>query len=384
MSSSIKSILVTKLQYHGDVLLMTPVFTLLREKFPEARIDALVYKETAPMIAGDPDINNIYVIDKGWRKLGTVGRLKAEAGLVRALRRNRYDTVIHTTSLPRGAWLTRLLHPKISVAFRKEGKRSRLFNACFSITVPTPPWRSHIVSMHLPLLGPLGIHVSPKEAPGLTMSVPPEAEAEAEKLLSDSGVGKEFILVHPSSRFTYKCWAFDRMASFIDRLAEKGETVVLTGGPGTEERAQIDAIKALLKVARPVDLAGKTSSFKSLAALIRRAKLFVGVNSGPAHVAAAFQVPEVVLFGPSLSRVWHPWKNPRTAIVMTRGKCRCCNQEGCDGNGKSRCMGEIRVEDVLEAAQGVLSLTPLDFSDNPAVFYPAQFPDLPQRTGFGG
>ncbi len=109
MSSSIKSILVTKLQYHGDVLLMTPVFTLLREKFPEARIDVLVYKETAPMIAGDQDINGIYVIDKGWKKLGTMGRLKAEAGLVWALRRNHYDAVIHTTSLPRGAWLTRLI-----------------------------------------------------------------------------------------------------------------------------------------------------------------------------------------------------------------------------------------------------------------------------------
>ena len=162
----------------------------------------------------------------------------------------------------------------MSVAFRKEGKRSWLFNACFSETVQTPPWRSHIVSMHLPLLEPLGIHVSPEEAPGLTMAVPPEADAEAEKLLSDSGVGKEFVLIHPSSRFSYKCWAFDRMALFIDCLAEKGETVVLTGGPGPEERAQIDAIKALLKVARPVDLAGKTSSFKSLAALIRRARLF--------------------------------------------------------------------------------------------------------------
>ncbi len=384
MSSSIKSILVTKLQYHGDVLLMTPVFTLLREKFPDARIDALVYKETAPMLAGNPDLSHVYVIDRGWKKLGGLARLRAEAGLARTLRENRYDTVIHTTPIPRIAWLTKfVIRPERSIAFRKSGKGSRVFNACFSTLVDPPAWDHHIVSRHLPLLEPLGIHVTPDEAPGLRMAVPPEAESEAERLLAEAGVGRDFVLVHPSSRCAYKCWPADRVAALLDRISEEGETVVLTGGPGPEERAQVDAIKALLRVAHPADLAGRTSSFKSLAALVRRSKLFIGVDSGPAHVAAAFQVPEVVLHGPSFARVWYPWKNPRAAIVLTRGKCRCCGEEGCGGSGKSRCMGEIRVEDVLEAVHAVPDLKAGERSKNPAVFYPAQFPALPQRSGFG-
>lgn len=384
MSSSIKSILVTKLQYHGDVLLMTPVFTLLREKFPEARIDALVYKETAPMLAGNPDLSNIYVIDRGWKKLGGFARLRAEAGLAGTLRENRYDTVIHTTPLPRIAWLTKfVIRPERSIAYRKSGKGSRVFNFCFTTLVEPPAWDHHIVARHLPLLEPLGIRVSPEEAPGLRMAVPPEADEEAKRLLAEAGIGREFVLVHPSSRCSYKCWPADRMAALVDRLSEEGETVVLTGGPGPVERAQVDAIKALLKVARPADLAGRTSSFKSLAALVRRSKLFIGVDSGPAHVAAAFQVPEVVLHGPSFARVWYPWKNSRAAIVLTPGKCRCCGEEGCGGSGKSRCMGEIRVEDVLEAVHAVPGLKRGDRSGNPAVFYPAQFSDLPQRSGFG-
>ena len=112
-------VLVIKLRHHGDVLLTSPVFSALKQAAPACEIDALVYADTAPMLEGHPDIARIHQIDRGWKRLGPLAQLRAEAGLLSALRSRRYDLVVHLTGHPRGAWLARLTGARWAVAPRR-------------------------------------------------------------------------------------------------------------------------------------------------------------------------------------------------------------------------------------------------------------------------
>src|SRR6266542_1158249 len=104
--------LVIKLRHHGDVLLASPVFTVLKRAAPHADIDALIYTETAPMLARHPFIDVVHTIDRD-RKSRTAAGFADEWQLWRALRARHYDLVVHLTDHPRGAWLARLLHASL-------------------------------------------------------------------------------------------------------------------------------------------------------------------------------------------------------------------------------------------------------------------------------
>src|SRR5215468_2718057 len=98
--SLVRRALVTKLRHHGDVLLASPVFTVLNRALPAAELDALVYRETAPMLEGHPAIARVHAIDREWKRGGLIGQARAETGLLRALASRRYDLLVHLTEHP--------------------------------------------------------------------------------------------------------------------------------------------------------------------------------------------------------------------------------------------------------------------------------------------
>jgi len=101
-----------------------------------------------------------------------------------------------------------------------------------------------------------------------------------------------------------------------------------------------------------VDLSGQLS-LKQLAALTARAKLFIGVDSAPMHIAAAMGTPTVVLFGPSGDPEWGPWQVPHK-IITSDHTCRPCGNDGCGGGKLSECLQTISVAEVLEAVHSLL------------------------------
>jgi heptosyltransferase-3 len=82
----IRRALVIKLRHHGDVLVSSPVFSVLKAHAPQAEIDALVYADTAEMVTLHPAIAQVYTIDRKWKQLGAMGQLKAELALYNALK----------------------------------------------------------------------------------------------------------------------------------------------------------------------------------------------------------------------------------------------------------------------------------------------------------
>ena len=349
---SIRSVLVTKLRYHGDVLLSSPVFTALQNAHPHLAIDALVYADTQPMLANHPAVRHIFTIDKKWRKLGVRQRAAAEWGLLQTLRGQRYDLLIHLTEHWRGPLLKRLLGiPYAVTADYARRRRSRAWQTSFTHRYPVPKYDRHKVESHLDALRRIGVWPTAADKP-LRLVCGEAAAHSAQNKLDALGLAqKNFILVHPTSRFLYKCLPVPHMAELIARLQTLAP-VVLTAAPAAGEMAYVSEIMTRAHEP-PLSLAGELS-LPELAHCIGAAALFVGVDSAPMHMAAAVQTPLVALFGPTSQPVWGPWQVPHR-IVATRPSCQPCQLRGCGNSHRSACLEQIAVEDIYTACREILS-----------------------------
>ncbi|MGE5490333.1 MAG: putative lipopolysaccharide heptosyltransferase III [Actinomycetota bacterium] len=348
----VKRVLVIKLRHHGDVLLSSPVFSVLKKYAPQARIDALVYTDTAPMLTLHPDISEVHGVDRNWKKLGLLGQLRAEWHLLSVLRDARYDLIIHLTEHWRGAWLARLLGAQWAVGPHRSGSK-RWKNSFTHIYGHPRNALRHVVEANLDALRRIGIYPTPEERK-LLMVPGREADTQVAGHLRQLGlVPREFIHIHPASRWFFKCWPADRMAGLIRLLQAEGHQIVLTAAPSRDELAMVKDIQSRLE--KPVaSLAGKLS-LKEMAALTGKAKLFVGVDSAPMHIAAAVGTPTVALFGPSGDKQWGPWGIPFRVVASDRHPCRPCGIDGCGGGKVSDCLVSLTPEQVHSIARELLT-----------------------------
>lgn len=343
--SGIRRVLIIKLQHLGDVLLTTPVFAVLKQRFPRLEIDALVYADTAGMLAGNPHVNAVYCVDKDWRKSFPL-KLERELALFNTLRRRRYHLIIALTDRMRAAWLARLLQPRYSVAQRYPHKRGAFWRRSFSHSYSIPPLPRHTVEVHLDALRRLGIYPRGDEKK-LVFAPPESARRQTAALLAESApAARDYVVIHPTSRWMFKSWSISGFAGVARQLAAQSMPVIVVSGPDARERQYADAV--CTRSGGVVNLAGRLS-LAELAVLIEGARCFIGLDSAAMHIAAAVGTPCVALFGPSADTIWGPWQVPHR-IVAADYSCRPCHQDGC-GNGKvSDCLQSLSPDDVLAAA----------------------------------
>lgn len=348
---SLRRVLVVKLRHHGDVLLSSPVFGVLKARAPEAEIDALVYEDTRDMLAGHPAIAQVHGIDRAWKRQGLLTQARRESALLAALRARRYQLVVHLTNHWRGAWLTALLRPAWSVAPAAGNFAWRhAFTHHYALPRHTP---RHTVEANLDALRRLGIY--PAEAEKRVVLVPGEAaERRVEALMAEHGLAtKSFLHLHPTSRWLFKAWTDEANAELLRRLAAEGHRLAVTAAPNAREQAIVSRILEAAGVS-VVNLSGQLS-LREMAALSARARLFIGVDSAPMHIAAAVGTPVVALFGPSDERVWGPWRVPHHVISGSQ-PCRPCGNDGCGGGKVSECLTTLPVERVMAAARELLGV----------------------------
>ena len=348
----VRRALVIKLRHHGDVLLASPVLTVLRTAAPHVEVDALVYDDTAPMLAGHPALSRLHTVGRSWRDAGAWRRLRGESALYAGLRDRRYDLILHLSEHPRGAWLARTLGARWAVAPAMPD-RSRIWERSFTHLYPMPKnGRRHQVELNLDALRRIGIQPGVDDRRALIVAGDAADRKVAELLARDGLHDRKFIHLHPASRWKFKCWPARKSAELIDRLAAKGAKIVMTAAP---DQAELSLVEDILKETRsPVlNLAGKLS-IKELVAVIGRARLSVCVDSMPMHVASATGTPVVALFGPSGEFEWGPWR-VTSEIVTTSHPCRPCGNDGCGGSKVSECLTTLDVSSVFAAAERLLS-----------------------------
>jgi heptosyltransferase-3 len=347
-SASYRRALVIKLRHLGDVLLTTPVFASLARRGIEA--DALVYDDTRDMLSLNPHVANIHGVSRQWRDLPSAAKLKAYRGLYAELKAQRYDLIVHLTDHWHGAWLARRLKPAVAVApdvRRENAWAMRIWRGSFSALFPLLPGnRRHTVEMHLDALRRIGLqpHADDKR---LRFEPGPAAYTELESKLKALGLSRGgYLHIHPTSRWLFKTWPQTHVAQLIDALSARGERVVITAAPAQSE---LDWVRALIgRLKHPVvDLCGQLS-LKELGALIAGARVFVGVDSVPMHMAAALGTPSVALFGPSGDIEWGPWQVAHR-LIAANFPCRPCGKDGCGGGKVSDCLTAIEPSRVLAA-----------------------------------
>jgi predicted lipopolysaccharide heptosyltransferase III len=332
------NILLLQLKRIGDLILTTPAIAALREKFPEAHLSLVVspaVSELLPAIAG---------IDKVF----TVRGKTDDAFDWLALSLGKFDYCLDFTRNDRSSFLTFLSGARKRITSDHPNLRTKLRARSYNEFVEAPVGDLHTVDYHLGLLKALGIENASR---AIRLCLPEQTEEKATQLLRSANVSDDFVCFHPGSARPEKFWEASRWAEAIDHCAhETGMSCVLTGGRSSIEQGQIAAIKAATK-SNPIDLSGKTNLL-TLAAVVRRARLLVTVDSAPMHFAAAWDTPQVVLFGPTNPFHWHPRSD--SALVLLGGN----DGPVTEFKPKQRAvaMNQISTKAVIDAMEALLSV----------------------------
>ncbi|MBV8858111.1 MAG: glycosyltransferase family 9 protein [Acidobacteria bacterium] len=341
--SRVRSVLVVRLRSIGDTVLATPSLRALRRFLPHARIDVLLEDWVAPLLEGSGDVDRVLTV----RRKSQSSRLR----VARRLRAEGYDVAYNLHGGSTAALLVRA-----SGARHRVGYADYAYAALHNHAAPPSAelWgreKTHSAEQQLALLGWTGVPVTDRPASRLAVT-DAAAEAVARRLGEEAGLahGQPFALIHPAAAFDTKTWAAANFARVVEHLAARGLPSVAVAAPGEEK--VLDEVRAHSRA----PLAGFTDlSLPELTALAARASLFVGNDSGVAHVAAAVRTPQVVVFGSSNVAHWRPWSTAPAEVVREEMHCAPCPGYTCAEFGAPECIRRVPAERVVAAVERVLT-----------------------------
>jgi len=328
------NILIIKLRYIGDVLLATPTIRAIKAARPDVRVTMMVNRGTEDVLSGNPDLDEIIVLDKG--------SLTEQSRLIAGLRRRGFDTVIDLTDGDRSAFLSWVCGASVRIGFNDEQRwRGRYYT---QVVRPVPGVR-HRIDRDLETLKFINIQADSTD-PQLWLT--PEESNSADQLLDQLGVQRShsMVILQPGARYWFKAWPPERFAELADRLISQYSCQVLIGG-SHQDIELAEQIRQIAK-SKPIVMAGRTT-IKQFASIAKKSALFVGSDSGAMHIASAVGTPVVALFGPSNPREWGPRGGP-VEILYKELDCRSCFHPTCI-RGEENCMRLITVEEVCAAAR---------------------------------
>jgi lipopolysaccharide heptosyltransferase II len=347
-------ILLVRLRLLGDVVFTTPLIRALRRRYPEAHLAYVVEPPAASVVRGNPHLNEVIVLPRH----SGFHRVRDDISFARTLQRQRFDVAIDLHGGPRGSWLTWATGAPMRIGYRTVG-RSWMYTHVVARTADLSA--QHSVLKQWELLAPLGISGCDRARDAVEMFENAPAVQRVEHVLADAGVGpnNQLILLHVSAGNPFRRWPQDHFAELVVDLAHRDprRRFILTSGPSDAgaTRAIMDRIQARSeKAARAVF--HPQLDVDDLRALVARATLYIGGDSGPLHVAATTRTPIVALFGPTLAERSMPWRDARwfaESIDAGPLPCRPCRQRTCEP-GDFRCLSRIRPEDVAAAAERAL------------------------------
>lgn len=347
--ASPKRILIIKLRHHGDVLLTTPVIDAVKTRFPDCETDMLVYHGTDALIRENHAVSRIFTIDRNWKKQGIKAQWQHETGLFKQLRQRNYDWVFNLSDQWRAALIAKLCG-RCSVGMDVPKRDNFLWRFCHDFLNPESGTDTHIVHQHLSILPPLLTAEESRNARVLLDISDASRRSFLQKLTAQGWAGEDYILMHPGARWVFKCWEDGKTAALAQLLLNHGQNIVLTAAPDPAEQQIIQAVTQRLhpdSKGRVWTLSGQLE-LPELAAAIERAKLFIGVDSAPMHIAAALDKPQVALFGPSWVEKWRPYSDA-AQVIWAGDYGELPHPDSIDTATSERMLKAISVETVWNA-----------------------------------
>ena len=337
--NDIERVLLIRLRSIGDTVLATPSIEALKRFLPNAALDILVEDWVAPVLAEHPSIDRIITLEKK--------SLTARARVAQELRSRRYGVVYNLHGGTTATFLTRA-----TGAHHRVGYASYQYSHLHNHQAPSPLllWgqqKTHSAEQQLALLGWTGVPVT--DRPRTRLAITREATASVDDVLFRSGLAeREFALIHPAAAFATKQWSASNFAQVVDYLAERNILTAAIAAPN--ESAVLKELISASK-SRVVSL---SLTLPEVTALAARSRLFVGNDSGIAHIAAAAGTPSVVVFGSSNVAHWRPWNTAPAEVVLEEMPCQPCHGYFCEKFPEPECILRVPVGRVIAAVERVL------------------------------
>lgn len=338
--TKVRRVLIVRLRSIGDAVLSTASLVALRRFLPDAQIDVLLEDWVAPLYDGLDLVDNVLTVKKG--------DAKDRARVMFNLARGGYDVAYNLHGGTTAGFFTAATLAKHRVGFASY--RPQIF---YNHLAPPAArlWRqekTHSAEQQLALLGWTGIPVS--DRPKSVLRVKPELADFAGEVFDQYEIDRnyEFALIHPTAAFATKQWAIENFAAVVDFLFERG-IISIAVGTKTELPTMLDLFN---QSKLQVMLHDKT--LPQIAALAAKARIFVGNDSGIAHIAAAVNAPLVVIFGSSNVAHWRPWTNAPNRVVSENLECAPCAGYNCAHFDQPECIKRVKVESVLAAVESIL------------------------------
>ncbi|GBC63823.1 lipopolysaccharide heptosyltransferase II [Desulfonema ishimotonii] len=337
-------ILIRAANWVGDAIMSTPMLRAVRRNFPNAEIFILAKPWVAPVFEHSPDVDHILIYDKAGRHGGPWGIPR----LCRELRRYRFDLAVLVQNAFEAALIAWLAGIPNRLGYDTDGRSPLLTHA-----VPMRPHlkKRHQIDYYLGILQGVSLPSFGRE---MTLAVPASERKGAEALLNRCGTtGADGIIgINPGAAFgSAKRWFPERYAELCIRLRKNrpGLPVVVFGGPGEEALGETICRKVGDGC---VSLCGRTT-LREAVALIDRCRLFVTNDSGLMHVAAALDIPQVAVFGPTNHTTTSP-ASRNAHMVWTPTPCSPCMKPECP-LGHHRCMKAVTADLVCGVAEKILN-----------------------------
>jgi lipopolysaccharide heptosyltransferase I len=292
MTDRAQRFLIVRLSSIGDIVHALPAAAALAETFPQARVDWVVEKRHALLLEGNPHLHHIVVLDTlEWRKYLTSSATWREIwNGVSDLRWTLYDAALDFQGLWKSAVVAWLSRAQERIGFAERWLREPSAGVLYTQRV-SPREGVHVVEENLALVERLGARAERWQFP-LPWSDEDDAYVDGQLAALDSG---NFIIMNPGGGWRSKCWPPENYAALIRQLAGKRRApILLTGSPSEEPMIGEILRSAGVKSARYLP-----TTLVQFIALARRARLFIGGDTGPLHLAAAAGVPIVGIYGPT-------------------------------------------------------------------------------------
>ena len=338
----VERVLVVKLRSIGDTVLSTPSLIALRRFLPNAQIDILLEDWVAPLLDGHDAVDNVICVGRS-----SVERWKTAWNL----RRRRYDAAFNLHGGTTATFFTRASGARHRVGYSHYQYSFLYKHLLLSASDFWQQEKTHSAEQQLALLGFVGVPV--EDRPKSNLNVTDKASQSVEAKLSESAIRNPhsaFALMHPSTAFFTKQWPVENFARTSEFLAEKGlHTVAIASKNENNVLADLERESKV-----PVTTFDNLT-LPEITALASKARLFVGNDSGIAHIAAAVNTPSVVIFGSSNRDHWRPWTDALNEIVYEEFACQPCPGYTCEVYGEPKCILSVRSEAVFSAIKRLLS-----------------------------
>ena len=348
-------ILLVRLRLIGDVVLTTPLIRALRRKYPGARLTYVVEAAAAQVVRGNRNLTDIVVV----AKTRGFARVCDDLAMARRLRRERFDVAIDLHGGPRAAWLTWSSAAPVRIGYRITG-RSWMYTHVVGRPRDEAP-RPTVVNQW-DLLAPLGFDPPDRALDPLEMEADASAAASVDRRLKAAGIsaGYRVVVIHVSAGNPFRRWPAESFEALVVALARRDPSrrIILTSGPSDAHAAQQITSRARATLGPLAGALPEVGEFDlaELRALVARAAVYIGGDSGPLHIAGTTTTPIVALFGPTLAERSMPWRDPRwfaEAVDAGPLECRPCRQRTC-APGDFRCLTRITSDHVVMAAERAL------------------------------